>query len=292
MIQRLLSQPASKADITQLCRVFQLSRSGLHAARRRQQQPVKLCPQGIQLKAVFEASGRNYGSRRLMQALRQQGHRIGRYRVRRLMRHNGLQARWRRKFVHTTDSRHDLPVAPNILNRQFEAAAPDRAWVGDITYIRTRTGWLYLAVVIDLYLRRVVGWAMEDHMQASLVCDAMRIALATRRPPEGLLMHSDRGSQYASHEHVRLLQQHGITQSMSRKGQCWDNAVAERFFLNLKMERVWQRDYANQAEARQDIADYIVNFYNPCRLHASLGYRSPAQFEQAFHHSLSSTSLA
>lgn len=130
---------------------------------------------------------------------------------------------------------------------------------------------------------------MAPHMQASLVCDAMKMALTTRCPARGLMMHSDRGSQYPSHEHVRLLKQHGVTQRMSRNGQCWDNAVAERFFLSLKMERVWQRDYANQAEAQQDIADYIVYFYNPCRLHARLGYRSPAQFEKDFHHGLSSS---
>lgn len=234
----------------------------------------------MQLQAIFAASGATYGTRRLSAALHHQGLGAGRHRVRSLMRRHGLRAAWRRKFVHTTDSRHDLPVAEHLLQRQFQPNEPNRAWAGDITYVRTASGWLYLAVVIELYSRKVIGWACAPHMQASLVCQALHMAITTRQPKPGLLVHTDRGSQYASHAHTALLAQHPLQPSMSRKGNCWDNAVAERFFLSLKMERLWRRPYANHAEAQRDIADYIVNFYNPTRLHSSLGYRSPMQFEQ------------
>lgn len=195
------------------------------------------------------------------------------------MKGNLLTPKWRRKFVHTTHSKHGLPVAANVLDRQFNPGKPNEAWVSDLTYIRTRSGWMYLAAVMDLYSRRIVGWAMDCAMPAELVCQALQMAIASRQPPHGLLVHSDRGSQYASAEHLQLLQRHGLAASMSRKGNCWDNTVMERFFLNLKMERVWQRDYANHVEAMFDVADYIVTFYNAARLHSSLGYRSPIKFE-------------
>jgi len=195
------------------------------------------------------------------------------------MREQTLTVRWRRKPIHTTDSRHNLPVADNVLDRQFTPSAPNRAWVCDITYVRTDTGWLYLAAVLDLYSRKIVGWATHDAMPADLVCTALQRAIAQRRPPPGLIVHSDRGSQYASHQHQQLLARYGLTASMSRKGNCWDNAVMERFFLNLKMERLWQRRYANPMEAARDIDHYIVGFYNTRRLHSTLNYRSPVEFE-------------
>ncbi len=185
-----------------------------------------------------------------------------------------------RKFIHTADSKHAMPVAANILNRQFNPASVNQAWVADITYVRTRSGWLYLAAVMDLYSRKIVGWSMAPNMPAELVCSAIQMAIAQRRPAAGLIMHSDRGSQYASIAHRAVLDRHSLVMSMNRKGNCWDNAVMERFFLNLKMERVWQRDYANHAEAMVDIADYIVGFYNNVRLHSSLGYRPPAAYER------------
>ena len=273
---------AKKGTVSQWCRILGVSRSGLYAARKRRCRPKPVCALSVQAKAAFEASGQSYGSRRLSAALQLQGLAVGRHQARTLMRSNGLRARWRRKFVHTTDSRHALPVATNVLARQFNPEAPNRAWVCDITYVRTRSGWLYLAVVLDLFSRRVVGWAMAPSMPAQLVCAALGMAIASRQPIPGLLVHSDRGSQYASQEHTALLSRHGLVCSMSRKGNCWDNAVMERFFLNLKMERVWQRDYANHGEAQADIADYIVGFYNATRLHSTLGYRSPAQHEQRF----------
>ena len=196
------------------------------------------------------------------------------------MRKHALKPVWKSKFTATTDSKHSLPVYDNLLNRRFQPGQPNQAWVSDITYIRTRSGWLYLAAVLDLHSRKLVGWAMAPNMPADLVCTALHLAICQRAPAPGLVVHSDRGSQYASEEHRGLLAKHGLVGSMSRKGNCWDNAVMERFFLNLKMERVWQRDYANHQEAINDITDYIVNFYNNKRLHSTLGYLSPNAYEQ------------
>jgi transposase InsO family protein len=277
----LVAQLQQKASaINQLCRVLAISRSGNYAARKRALAPQTVCQASVHLKAAFAASGGTYGSRRLRTAVALRGVEIGICRLRRLMRKHALRSVWRRKFVHTTDSRHTLPISPNVLGRQFNPAQPNQAWVADITYIRTRSGWLYLAVVLDLFARKVVGWAMAPDMQASLVCRALQLAIAQRQPQPGLIVHSDRGSQYASAAHQALLSQNGLVGSMSRPGNCWDNAVMERFFLNLKMERVWQRDYANQAEASKDIADYIVNFYNSQRLHSKLGNLPPNAFVQ------------
>ena len=276
----MIDQWEKKAEISRLCRLLDVSRSGYYAARQRQRRPRVVCAQSVALAAVFHDSGGSYGSRRLSVALKAQGMPVGRYRARSLMRHQQLKSSWRRKFVHTTDSKHDLPVAENILDRQFQPKAPNRAWAADITYIRTRQGWLYLAAVMDMFSRKIIGWTMAPNMPAELVCSALQMATAARQPRPGLIMHSDRGSQYASEEHRTLLAEHDLVTSMSRKGNCWDNAVMERFFLNLKMERVWQRDYANHLEAVQDITDYIVNFYNANRLHSTLGYRSPNDFER------------
>jgi transposase InsO family protein len=257
-----------------------VSRSGYYAAKQRAREPAKLCRVTTHLQAAFAASGRCYGSRRLRAALQDQGVAVGRHRVRTLMRKHGVCPVWKRKFIPTTDSRHALPVAENVLARRFEPTAANTAWVSDITYIRTRSGWLYLAAVLDLFSRKIVGWAMAPNMSAELACAALRMAIAQRRPPAGLLVHSDRGSQYASELHRALLTRHGLTASMSRKGNCWDNAVMERFFLNLKMERVWRRDYANHAEAMRDVTDYIVGFHNNVRLHSKLGYLPPTAYER------------
>ena len=277
----LVQQLQQKAvPVDQVCRVLEVSRSGYYAARRRSQIAPAVCADTLELKAAFAASGGAYGSRRLRTAVASRGIVMGRYRVRRLMRQHGLRSSWRRKFIHTTDSKHALPISANVLDRQFNPKGPNQAWVADITYIRTSSGWLYLAVVLDLYARKVVGWAMAPDMQAALVCQALQLAIVQRQPPPGLIVHTDRGSQYASAMHQALLTKHGLIGSMSRKGNCWDNAVMERFFLNLKMERVWQRDYANHAEATSEIADYIVNFYNSVRLHSKLGNLPPNAFEQ------------
>ena len=265
--------------VQQSCDLLAVSRSGFYTAQQRAAKPAS-CKVSIHLKAAFMASHQSYGSRRLVTAMANAGVRIGRYKVRRLMRQAALKPVWKRKFVHTTDSKHGLPVAANVLNRQFNPAAPNLAYVSDITYIRTGTGWLYLATVLDLYARKVVGWAMAPSMPAQLVCDALSMAIGQRRPAPGLIVHSDRGSQYASALYQEMLERHGFVCSMSRKGNCWDNAVAERFFLNLKMERVWQRQYANQDEAKADITDYIVGFYNCKRLNSALGNLPPNVYER------------
>ena len=279
MSYQLVTHWQSKASISQLCTLLDISRAGYYAAQGRTK-PTQVCATRIHLQAAFVATGKCYGSRRLVAALRAKDIHLGRHKARRIMRELNIKPVWKRKFVNTTDSKHNLPVADNLLNREFNPGAPNQVWTSDITYIRTRTGWLYLAVVMDLYSRRIIGWAMAPTMPAALVCNALRMAVNARQPEPGLLIHSDRGSQYASGEYQALLQQHGLICSMSRKGNCWDNAVMERFFLNLKMERVWQREYANQMEASKDIVDYIMGFYNCLRLHSTLGYTSPINFEQ------------
>lgn len=281
MIHKLVHQLQRKAyPVKRLCQVLRISRSGFYEARNKPPKPPEDCSVVVRLKAAFSANERCYGSRRLMNVLRNDGVSIGRFKVRKLMREHGLKPAWKRKFVHTTDSNHNLAVAENLLNRQFNPAGINQSWVADITYIRTRSGWLYLAAVMDLYSRKIVGWSMAPHMRSELVCSAMQLAVAQRQPGPGLIAHSDRGSQYAGATYQGLLERYGMRCSMSRKGNCWDNAVMERFFLNLKMERVWRRDYANHAEAMKDITDYIVRFYNNSRLHSTLGYVSPNQYEQ------------
>ena len=219
MSYQLVAQLQKKAiPVSQVCRVLQVSPSGYYAARIRSRQAPMVCADSVHLKAAFAASGRAYGSRRLCAALQKQGVTMGRHRVRTLMRANGLHPVWRRKFVHTTDSRHALAVSPNVLARQFEQPCLNRAWVCDLTYIRTRSGWLYLAAVLDLHSRKIVGWAMAPEMAAALVCAALQMAVAQRNPAKGLLVHSDRGTQYASGAHQALLTTHGLVGSMSRKG--------------------------------------------------------------------------
>ena len=207
------------------------------------------------------------------------GYRIGRKRVARLMRENDIRAKAKRKFKVTTDSRHDHPVAPNLLDRQFTVEAPNTVWLADLSYIWTREGWLYLAVVLDLFSRQVVGWAMDEQMPQELTLAALDMALQRRRPLPGLMHHSDRGSQYAAGAYQKRLAEHGIVCSMSRKGNCWDNAPMESFFHTLKTELVHHRDYLTRDEARRDIFEYIEVFYNRQRRHSTLGYLSPAQFE-------------
>ncbi len=273
--------------IGQICQALGMSRSGYYArraaAKQRLAEPA-VCAQSVHLKAAFAASYKACGSRRLRTAMAERGQPMGRHRVRTLMRLNGLRPVWRRKFVRTTDSKHGLAVSPNVLNRRFEQALPNQVWVADITYIRMRSGWLYLAAVLDLHSRKIVGWAMAPSMPAGLVCTALQMAIVQRNPAPGLIVHSDRGTQYASAEHPALLGKHGLVGSMSRKGNCWLtdrlSAVMERFFLNLKMERVWHKEYANHNEAINDIADYIVGFYNSIRLHSKLGNMSPNAFER------------
>lgn len=266
--------------VSHICRVLGVSRSGYYARCARRVRPKALREQ-IHVAAAFSASGSTYGSRRISHALRAQGVVIGRHRTRTLMRQAQLRPVWKRRFVVTTVAGLGTPTFTNVLDRQFDVQQPNRVWVSDVTYIRTNQGWLYLAAVLDLYSRRVVGWATAPTTHTSLVRQALDMAITQRHPARGLLLHSDRGFQYASAQYQAVLAQHGIQCSMSRKGNCWDNAVMERFFLSLKVERLWKSRYATRAEAQRDIQDYIENFYNTRRLHSTLGYMTPAAYESS-----------
>ena len=231
------------------------------------------------IKAIAKASDNTYGSRRMKAALSAMSYPVSRNRVKKLMKEAGVQVKSRKKFKVTTDSNHAKPLFDNILNRDFAPKDPNQAYVQDITYIWTQERWLYLATVIDLYSRRVVGWSMGSRMTAQLVCAALKMAIWQRCPSAGLIVHSDRGSQYASKAYRHLLKAHGFIGSMSRKGNCWDNSVAESFFGSLKQERVQWRNYQTRYEAQQDVMQYITMWYNSSRLHSYLGNKSPNQFE-------------
>ncbi|MDM3871056.1 IS3 family transposase [Porticoccus sp. W117] len=275
-----IAQQKKAYPVAVLCRVMQVSRSGFYSYLKRPPSPQE---GGSELerdvRRVFDESGQTYGSRRLLKALKTLGYRIGRYAVRSLMRRLGLVVRHKLRFRVTTNSRHGMPVASNVLNRAFDVKEANRVWGSDITYIWTDEGWLYLAVVIDLYSRKVVGWSMEHRMGSSLAVRALRLACQTRQPSPGLIHHSDRGVQYASQPYQQVLDEWQMVGSMSRKGDCWDNAVVERFFRSLKVERVSRARYRTRAAAKADILDYIVMFYNSRRLHSYLGYQSPNVYE-------------
>jgi putative transposase len=265
-----------------LCRTLQVSRAGFYAWQGRLPAPRVRADErlALEIAAIHAESRRCYGSPRIHAELAERGHRLSRKRVARLMRTRGLAARRRRRFRVTTHSQHPFPIAPNLLARQFERATPDLAWVTDITYLPTSEGWLYLAVIVDLCSRSAVGWAMNERITDDLTLGALGMALERRRPPPGLLHHSDRGSQYASAEYQRALAEHGIVCSMSRRGNCWDNAVAESFFATLKVELVHEATWATRAAARTDLFEYLEVFYNGQRRHSALGYLSPRAFEQ------------
>lgn len=267
--------------ITTLCKVLGVSRSGYHAwldrpGSRRSRENAELLDE---IREIHEGSRQTYGSPRVHAALRRRGKTCGRHRVARLMRGNGVAVRRRRSYRVTTDSKHDLPVAENLLGRRFEVGVPNRAWAADITYVPTAEGWLYLAAVLDLGSRRVVGWSMGTTLARGLVIDALEMAISNRRPGAGLIHHSDRGSQYASHDYRRLQEKHGMLTSMSGKGDCWDNAAMESFFHSLKTEWIGDRVFGSREEARREIFAYIEIWYNRCRLHSALGYASPEEYE-------------
>jgi transposase InsO family protein len=261
---------------------MEVAPSGFYAWSTRRQSAREGADEALvkQIEAVSVMSRGSYGSPRVYRELRARGVFCGRNRVARLMRRHGINARRKRRFKRTTDSRHGLPIRPNLLARRFETSQPGRRWASDITYIWTAEGWLYLAVVMDLYHRRIVGWSMQSTLEQPLVNQALAMALAARRPAPGLLHHSDRGSQYASGEYQRLLDQHGIECSMSRKGNCWDNAPVESFFSTLKQELVHDRRYQTRIDARSEIFEYIEVWYNRRRRHSALDYLSPDEFER------------
>ena len=261
---------------------MRISRSGYYAWRKRdkslrQRENERLVPI---VKAAHKISKGTYGARRIAEEIEAHGSNCGRARAKTLMKLAGVAAQQKRKFKATTDSKHTLPVAPNLLNRQFEVNEPDKVYVSDITYIWTREGWLYLAVILDLFSRQVVGWSLSKQMSRKLIMNALLMAIWRRRPDQGLIFHSDRGSQYCSTDFREMLQTNGMISSMSRKGDCWDNAVAESFFGSLKTERVFFSNYTTREEARRDIVDYIEMFYNSNRRHSYLGYVSPKEFEE------------
>jgi transposase InsO family protein len=265
-----------------LCRVLEVSRSGFYGWLRRPESPASRANRLLsqEIAEIHRDSRGTYGSPRVYRELKRRGKAAGRHRVARLMRRDGLQAKTKRRFKATTDSRHCYPVAPELLHRDFSPEGPNRVWASDITYIWSTEGWLYLAIVMDLYSRRIIGWSMAERLTTPLVSDAARMALQWRNPPRGVLHHSDRGSQYASDDYQELLTKNGMLCSMSRKGNCWDNAPVESFFSTLKREWVFHQRYRTRDEARQSIFDYIERFYNRQRIHSSLGYRTPLEFEQ------------
>jgi len=261
-----------------------VSRSGYYAWQKREtsmreQENKKLVPL---VREIHRVSGKTYGTRRIAEDLSAQGIPCGRDRARTLMRLAGVSARQCRKFKATTDSNHKLPVSRNLLDRQFSVAESNCVWVSDITYVWTSEGWLYLAVILDLFSRRVVGWSMSNRITRKLVMDALRMAIYRRQPGGALIFHSDRGSQYCSADFQNMLTKYNMISSMSRKGDCWDNAVSESFFGSLKTERVFFTYYKTREEARRDIVDYIEMFYNSKRRHSFLGYISPGEFEEKY----------
>jgi len=281
MKSRSMGQHSSTHGVQKMCRVIAASRSGYYRWKiqpqsKRQKENEKIL---VEIKESHKNSKRAYGSPRIVEDLQAKGTNCSENRVARLMKINGIVGKAKKKFKATTNSKHTLPVAENLLNQNFKAEQPNTVWVSDITYISTMEGWLYLAVIIDLYSRQVVGWAMSDRLTSGFVVRALYQAIGRRHPASGCILHSDRGIQYASKDFRDVLSAYGFIQSMSRKGNCYDNAVAESFFHTLKTEHVYDYRYETRAEARQSIFEYIEMFYNRQRRHSALGYRSPVSFE-------------
>lgn len=282
MKYQFIADHRQEIEITAMCRVLKVSRSGYYAWRERPVSEREMANQKLteQIEEIHQESRQTYGSPRIYAELVDQGVKCGHNRVARLMRQAELRAKQKRKFkVTTTDSAHNYPVAPNLLDQDFQAGRPNEKWVADITYIATAEGWLYLAAVMDLYSRRIVGWAMGDTLERWLPLAALHMALETRQPSPGLLHHSDRGSQYASDDYQAVLTKYQMQGSMSRTGNCYDNAPIESFFGTLKTELVHHRHYVTRAEAKTDIFEYIEVFYNRFRRHSALDNLCPAVFE-------------
>ena len=280
----MLAEKANfRLSIDRLCRLLKVSRSGYYAWLVRTESFHVLEDRRLSLRilVIFEESGRRYGSPRVFDELRAQGERVSEKRVARLMREARIHARTKHRWKQTTDSDHDHPIAKNVLKRKFEVSAPNRAWVADTTYIPTAEGWLYLVAILDLFSRRVVGWSAGGRLSAELTCSALRMALTTRAVRRGVVFHTDRGAEFASREFSALVCEYQLKRSMSRKGNCWDNAVAESFFSTLKVENTHRHRYRTRSEARLSIFRYIEGFYNRRRRHSTLGSMSPEQYEQS-----------
>ncbi len=278
---RLIDQAKKAFPVHRLCKVLGVSQSGYFAWRNRKPSRRQLDDMVLlaHIRAQFATSNETYGAPRRHVELREDGLDVGRHRVARLMRDNGLKALQKRRYKKTTDSNHGGPIAPNLLDQDFACDGPDQKWGADISYIWTAEGWLYLAIVLDLYSRRIVGWAVSDRLKKGLAIMALTRAISTRRPPPGLIHHSDRGSQYCSHDYLRLLKAHGMLPSMSGKGNCYDNAMVETVFKTIKNELIWRASFQTRKAAELALGRYIDGFYNPSRRHSALGYKSPASFE-------------
>jgi len=265
-----------------MCQVLKVSRSGYYQWSKYPNNKRKIEDMGLKQKiiVIYYNSRRTYGSPRIHQKLFRDGYHVGKKRVERLMKETGIHAVAKKKYRATTDSKHTLPVTANSLNRNFSVNKSNQFWVADITYIYTQEGWLYLSTIMDLYSRKIVGWSMNHKITQELVIQALNMAIKQRNPSRGLLLHSDRGSQYASYCYQVLLKRNGILCSMSRKGNCWDNAVMESFYRTLKVELIYQKKYETRIEAQRDIFEYIEIFYNRERLHSFLGYNSPEEYEK------------
>ena len=267
--------------VSRWCRLLSVSRSGYYDWLRRGESARMVEDRRLlkHIEEVHQHSRQAYGTVKVWKQLLAEGVTCGRERVARLRRENDITTRRRRRFRITTHTKHQHWIAPNLLQRQFRVDGPDRVWAGDVTFIETREGWLYLAVLLDLHSRKIVGWAMSSRNDVPLVRDALQMAILQRQPKPGLIHHTDRGRLYAADEYRALLAQHGMVPSMSRKRDCWDNAVAESFFATIKQELVWGRNFTTRDQARREIFEYIEVFYNRLRLHQTLGYQSPVAFE-------------
>ena len=279
---RFVEEQRGAFPIDRLCRVMNVSPRGLRAFRKRPASPRQRMDMVVlaHIKEQSRLSLGSYGRLRMTEELKEVGVEVGHRRVGRLMRENGIVVERTRKFKATTDSDHTFNIAPNLLERDFTADQPNQKWAGDISYIWTREGWLYLAVILDLHSRRVIGWAVSDRMKRDLAIRALKMAIALRSPPPGCVFHSDRGSQYCSHDYQKILREHGLRSSMSGKGNCYDNAVVETFFKTIKAELVWRRTWETRRQAETGIFQYINGFYNPRRRHSALGGKSPLAFER------------
>jgi len=281
MMFKLIDAGKAQLPVTRICNLLGVSSSGYYAWKKRKPSRRQLDDMIYlaHIREQFELSNETYGYPRMHVELIEQGLPIGKHRVARLMRDNGLRAVQKRRFKRTTDSNHNHPIAPNLLDQDFTCDGPDQKWGVDISYIWTTEGWLYLAIVLDLYSRRIVGWATSDRLKKDLATTALSRAIAIRQPKPGLIHHSDRGSQYCSYDYRDLLKKHGIIASMSGKGNCYDNSMVETVFKTIKSELVWRTSFQTRKQAIIQLGKYIDGFYNPKRRHSALGYKSPIKFE-------------
>jgi transposase InsO family protein len=278
-----IEEHRDRFHVTRMCRQLEVSRTGYCQWRTRAPSDRAIANAALdaQVAALHAGSKRSYGRPRIVRGLREQGVQVGHERVRRSLKRQDLRSVYKRPYRVTTDSAHHKPIAPNVLDRRVDGWRVNQAWVADITYVATNQGWLYLACVMDLASRRIVGWSMSERITADLVCRALKSAYWQRKPAAGLIMHSDRGSQYASASHRQMIKDYRMIQSMSRRANCWDNSAMESFFKTLKVERTHLLRYDTRALAKLDIVDWIEGFYNHRRMHSSIGYKTPVNAESS-----------